>query len=306
MVKFGQIIMGPPGSGKSTYCAAMEYKYNSIGRHTIIVNLDPQVTPEELPYKPTVDVCDLVDASKVSDTFELGPNATLLYCMEYLLENVDWLIEKLSPFKDSYILYDIPGQIELFTHHTSLRDVIQKLEKNGHRLVGVNLIDSTLCADPYKYIAALLSSLSCQIFVQLPHVNILSKLSLLKIVKKDLAYKLEYYTEANDLQELMVVLRNGIHMPNQERFEKFTSTLCELIEDFNLVSFGTLDVQDNESIERVIRIIDRSSGYIANLGDSFPHNRNVYDFSFSNNITDDVYLKNNVADLQERYVDSDE
>lgn len=37
--------------------------------------------------------------------------------MEYLIENVDWLIDELNEFaEDSFILFDCPGQIELYSH----------------------------------------------------------------------------------------------------------------------------------------------------------------------------------------------
>ncbi|UKK00758.2 hypothetical protein MACK_000832 [Theileria orientalis] len=270
MVVFGQVVIGPPGSGKSTYCAAMQHKLNSMNRKCIIINLDPQVTLKELPYEPTIDVCNLIDSERVAKAFGLGPNSTLVYCMEYLLENIDWLLDEISKNKDSYLLYDLPGQVELFVHNNATKDIVARLEKANQRLVLVNLVDSTLCTDPFKYVAAMLSSLSSQIFIQLPHINVLSKLKLLKKLKNDLAYRLEYYTQAQDLQELMEVLRTGIHLPNSQKFEKFTSTLCEIIEDFNLVSFCTADVEDEVSLERVLSSADRAVGYIPfNEGDLY-------------------------------------
>ncbi|CAF4920110.1 unnamed protein product, partial [Rotaria socialis] len=42
-VVFGQIVVGPPGSGKTTYCAAIQDYYNKCiadgsSRHVYIVN----------------------------------------------------------------------------------------------------------------------------------------------------------------------------------------------------------------------------------------------------------------------------
>ncbi|KAK1934758.1 putative ATP binding family protein [Babesia divergens] len=264
MVKFGQIVMGPPGSGKSTYCAAAKQFLTKLGRPSAIVNLDPQVTPFDLPYSADVDICDLVESGNVSESFDLGPNATLLYSMEYILANLDWLTAKVDSLGDVYIFYDIPGQVELFTHHTALREIIERLQyKHNHRLAGVNLIDSTLCADPFKYVAALLTSLSCQIFIQLPHINVLSKLDLLKLVQKDLAFNLEFYTSVSSLDELLTFFKSSSTYRLNKRFERFTSSLCELIDDFNMVSFATLDVQNQESLMKLIRLVDKSTGYIS-------------------------------------------
>ena len=46
---FGQIVIGPPGSGKTTYCEAMSRFLKAIGREVVIVNIDP--ANENMPYK---------------------------------------------------------------------------------------------------------------------------------------------------------------------------------------------------------------------------------------------------------------
>lgn len=45
---YGQVIIGPPGSGKTTYCNALKLFFDAIGRPSIIVNLDP--ANENMPY----------------------------------------------------------------------------------------------------------------------------------------------------------------------------------------------------------------------------------------------------------------
>jgi hypothetical protein len=42
---------------------------------------------------------------------ELGPNGSLIYCMEYLLDNIYWLIDRLAKLKSHYIIFDCPGQV---------------------------------------------------------------------------------------------------------------------------------------------------------------------------------------------------
>lgn len=41
MALFGQIVIGPPGSGKTTYCFCMKEYYEYFGRQVALVNLDP-------------------------------------------------------------------------------------------------------------------------------------------------------------------------------------------------------------------------------------------------------------------------
>jgi len=35
---------------------------------------------------------------------------------------------------EDYILFDCPGQVELFTHHSSLRNIFFRLQKLGYRV----------------------------------------------------------------------------------------------------------------------------------------------------------------------------
>lgn len=60
MVRFGQVVVGPPGSGKTTYCLGMRQYLKAIGRDAAVINLDPANHGEGLPYTPDVDIEELV------------------------------------------------------------------------------------------------------------------------------------------------------------------------------------------------------------------------------------------------------
>ena len=67
--------------------------------------------------------------------FGLGPNGGMLYCMEYLEANYDWLEDRLKELdKDDYVLFDLPGQVELSTIHPSVKNIIRRLTKSGFRV----------------------------------------------------------------------------------------------------------------------------------------------------------------------------
>ena len=53
-VTFGQIVIGPPGSGKTTYCDAMAQLLRNLGREVAVLNIDPANEGEILPYKGTI------------------------------------------------------------------------------------------------------------------------------------------------------------------------------------------------------------------------------------------------------------
>jgi hypothetical protein len=41
----------------------------------------------------------------------LGPNGGLMYCMEYLLANIEWLEAQLRELETNYVIFDCPGQV---------------------------------------------------------------------------------------------------------------------------------------------------------------------------------------------------
>jgi hypothetical protein len=79
---FGQFVIGPPGSGKTTYCNGMKQFLDGIGRKCAVVNLDP--ANENIFDGVEIDIRDLCDLETVMKELQLGPNGALLYCMEYL------------------------------------------------------------------------------------------------------------------------------------------------------------------------------------------------------------------------------
>lgn len=67
------------------------------------------------------------------EEMELGPNGGLLFCMEYLMQNFTWLQEKLNEFvgEDDYVIFDCPGQIELFSDRDIFRELARSLQNYG-------------------------------------------------------------------------------------------------------------------------------------------------------------------------------
>ena len=154
MVYYGQLVVGPPGCGKTTYCNGMSQFCNQMGRAVSVINLDfanEHITKHRLQregddskassnhegaeednrafYDCAIDVRDLVSLENVMEEYTLGPNGGLIFCMEYLKEHIDWLLEKISTLEDKYLIIDCPGQVELYSHQTVVQDIINILQK---------------------------------------------------------------------------------------------------------------------------------------------------------------------------------
>lgn len=132
------------------------------------------------------------------------------------------------------------------------------IKKLNLRLTAVHLVDSHLCSDASKYVSALMLSLSTMLHLELPHVNVLSKIDLIENYGK-LAFNLDFYTDAQDLTYLQNCLDQD---PRSAKYRKLTKELCEVIEDYSLVNFSTLDIQDKESVGNLVKLIDKTNGYI--------------------------------------------
>ncbi|NWV23278.1 GPN2 GTPase, partial [Origma solitaria] len=289
---FGQVVIGPPGSGKTTYCHAMREFLGRLGRRVAVVNLDP--ANEALPCPCALDIAELVTLPDVMDSLRLGPNGGLIYCMEYLEANADWLRDKLQELRGHYILFDCPGQVELYTHHESLKNVFAQLAKWNFRLAAVHLVDSHYCTDPGKFISVLCTSLSTMLHVELPHVNVLSKMDLIEQYGK-LAFNLDYYTEVLDLSYLVDHLASD---PFFRNFRRLNEKLVEVIEDYSLVSFVPLNVQDKQSMRQVMQAVDKANGY--SFGDQ--EHRSL-EALMSAAVGADFHFASTLA-VQEKYVQS--
>ncbi|PSN61973.1 hypothetical protein BS50DRAFT_624739 [Corynespora cassiicola Philippines] len=309
---FAQLVIGPPGSGKSTYCDGMHQFMTAIERKCSVVNLDP--ANDHTSYPVALDVRDLVTIDEIMEQEELGPNGGILYALEELEQNFEWLEEGLKALGDDYILFDCPGQVELFTHHSSLRNIFFRLQKLGYRLVVVHLTDSIVLSRPSLYVSSLLLALRSMLQMDLPHLNVLTKIDNLRNYQ-ELPFNLDYYTEVQDLNYLLPYLNkeqtSGIPGPAggkatdeldededepTSKFSALNKAIVELVEDFALVGFETLAVEDKKSMMALLRAIDRAGGYA--FGGAEGANDTVWQMAMRQDaVTMDA------RDVQERWLD---
>ncbi|PNH07274.1 GPN-loop GTPase 2 [Tetrabaena socialis] len=184
---FGQLVVGPPGSGKTTYCRGMQQFLQASGRRTAIVNLDP--ANDALPYEAAVDIADLVCLEEVMAELKLGPNGD---------------------------------------------------------------------------------------------------------------FSLEFYSEVQDLGYLVEAMGTR---PFSSRFKKLSQGLCEVIEEYGLVSFTPLAIQDRDSLAKLVMAVDKANGYcFATLRSHTPYPPELlYGSQAYGGVADrDVWLG-----LQERYADGE-
>ena len=259
---------------QSTFCASLITHLHLNRRSTFYVNLDPAA--EAFEYTPDLDIKDLISLEDVMEETGLGPNGGLIYCFEFLMDNLDFLTEALEPLTEEYlIIFDMPGQIELYTHVPILPSLVRFLTRSGAldiRLCAAYLLEATFVVDRAKFFAGTLSAMSAMILLEVPHINVLSKMDLVKgqVRKKDLKKFLTPDTtlledDPVDVERRRVggTVEDGGAKPEEKKsimkgssFKKLNTAVAQLIESFSMVSYLKLDSSDEDSVGAILSYID--------------------------------------------------
>lgn len=249
MGKFIQLVIGPAGVGKSSYCKTIQEHGKAQNRTIHVGNLDPAC--EVFDYEPAFDVRDFVDLDSIMEEFGLGPNGGLVYCMEHVIREYEWLQDQLDTFgEDDYILLDCPGQIELYSHLPVMKNLAKMLTDWGYRVASVYLIDALFVFDPPKFLSGCMLSLSCMLQLELPHLNI--------ITKCDLADKNQIEMVLDAEGSWMI---NSLDKNSPEKLRNLSRAIGSVLDDFMIVNFVLLDITDEDSVDEVLARCDHIIQY---------------------------------------------
>lgn len=248
MSRVGVMVLGPAGAGKSTFCNSIVSHMQTIGRRAHIVNLDPAAEPNK--YEFTIDIRDLISLEDVMEEMSLGPNGALIYCFEYLLQNLDWLDEEIGDYNDEYLIFDCPGQIELYTHIPVLPNIVRHLQQQlNFNLCATYLLEAPFVIDTSKFFSGALSAMSAMILLELPHINILSKIDL--VANEYSKRKLKRFLNPDS-----ILLVDSANQETNARFHKLNQSIAQLVDDFGMVQFLPLEAENPDSVSTIISYID--------------------------------------------------
>ncbi|KAM3122294.1 hypothetical protein SBP28_004484 [Candidozyma auris] len=296
---FGQIVIGPPGSGKSTFCHGMYQFLSALGRKSCIVNLDPANEHQAYP-SCALDIRDTISIDQVMTKHGLGPNGALVHSFESMYENTlkafAKAIEDLSS-SGNYLIFDCPGQVELFTHEKSFHRIFDVLtSKYDARLCVVSLVDSVYLTNATQYISITLLTLRSMLQLGLPQVNVISKIDKLKEYGT-LPMPLDYYSAAEDLQCLDQQIQEESSGKLGKNLVKLTKLVGHVVEDFGIVKYEVLSVEDKRSMMNLLEKIDRANGYI------FGTNELSGDSLWRQAVFNGQSFQDDNVTLQERWID---
>lgn len=168
-------FVGTAGAGKSTLTNAFAQWLQDAKISVATVNLDPGVIL--LPYSPDIDIRDYVSLQEVMGRYNLGPNGGLIAAIDLMSAHLDSLKEEIDELGTDFILFDAPGQIELFAFRETGPIIVSAV--GGERKMIIFLVDSALARTPAGFVSSLLLSASVQVRFNLPQLNVLSRADLL-------------------------------------------------------------------------------------------------------------------------------
>jgi len=251
-MRVAQLVLGPAGAGKSTYCHTLHMWGVDIGRDIRVVNLDPAAT--RVPYPLHKDVRDLttVDLAMGDQTTDFGPNGALVFCMRHLLDHIDDFLELLElgdGSSDQYLLFDCPGQIELCTHLDIMERFAAQLTKAGFRVMAVFLVEPSHVLDPSRHLSAALAATSAFMALQVPFTGLVTKMDdLPPEARAEVGEVVE--KQAEELMEDSVDTFFG------HKFHKLTAALADVLMQPSFGAFRPFDRGDKGGVGDTVALMD--------------------------------------------------
>ncbi len=174
LLVYSIFIVGTAGCGKSLLTHTMKDWFISKSSSVITVNLDPGA--ESLPYQPDVDIRLYVDIHQLMEKYQLGPNGALVLAADMIATRVEELQNDIDSYSPDYVIFDTPGQIELFAYRPSGEFLTRQLESEEKAMLYV--YDAWLCTNPQNFLSLSLLASSVKLRLKLPFLPVMNKVDL--------------------------------------------------------------------------------------------------------------------------------
>lgn len=168
------ICLGMAGSGKTTFVQRVNSYLHARKTPPYVINLDPAV--HEVPYPANIDIRDTVNYKEVMKKYGLGPNGGIVTALNLFttrFNEVMNFIEKRSS-QCKYVIFDTPGQIEVFTWSASGAIISESLASSFPTVI-VYVLDSARSVSPVTFMSNMLYACSILYKMKLPFVVVMNK-----------------------------------------------------------------------------------------------------------------------------------
>lgn len=239
-MKYAEIVIGPPGSGKSTY--VMNKKASLSHRHPFAINLDPGNKRDTgFDYS----ICSISSSREFQETHDVGPNMSSKMILEEFSSSFEEIFREHIEDTDHYLLLDFPGQIELFICSDVPNNILGYLKRNGYSVVVINLIDLVFFTNSHSLISSYMISTLCLCLLESAQVNVISKCD--NWDRLNLEHPLRDIADLTCLSEM----KSSLH-----------TEMIDFVHNQCLLSYEILDYDNLDSISYLQVAIDRASGLL--------------------------------------------
>ncbi|MDD5474204.1 MAG: ATP/GTP-binding protein [Candidatus Methanoperedens sp.] len=168
-------FIGSAGSGKSSLTGAFAGWMQNQGYDAVTVNLDPGI--ENAPYVPDVDIRDWIKLRDIMQEHGVGPNGAQIIAADMLALNTNEMKEIIESYDTDYVIFDTPGQMELFVLRQSGKYLVDAFGAD-RSIIGF-LYDPVISRNPSGFISLMLQAASVHVRFNVPFISILTKTDLL-------------------------------------------------------------------------------------------------------------------------------
>merc|ERR1719474_1411603 len=161
------------GSGKTTFVQRLTSHLHTKGSPPYVVNLDPAC--REVPYPANIDIRDTVNYKQVMKQYKLGPNGGIVTSLNLFATKFDQVLQLVGSKETEFVIFDTPGQIEVFTWSASGNIITEALAAQMPTVV-VYVMDSVRSTSPVTFMSNMLYACSILYKCKLPFIVAINKI----------------------------------------------------------------------------------------------------------------------------------
>ncbi|RWS08518.1 GPN-loop GTPase 1-like isoform X2 [Dinothrombium tinctorium] len=173
------IVLGMAGSGKTSLVQRVTNHLYAEKCNPYVINLDPACI--EVPYPANIDIRDTVKYKEVMKQFGLGPNGGIITSLNLFATRFDQIMKLIDKRKaeHKYVVFDTPGQIEVFTWSASGQIVTETLASEYPTVI-VYVMDIVRNLNPITFMSNMLYACSILYKTKLPFLVVMNKVDIVE------------------------------------------------------------------------------------------------------------------------------
>jgi GTPase SAR1 family protein len=214
------------------------------------------------------DIKELIAVEDAMEELQYGPNGGLMFCLEYLLDNIEWLTSDLGEYQDEFLIVDCPGQIELYTHSDIMSRIVSVFQMADYKPCGIYLMESLFLQDITKFFAGVLTATSAMLQIGIPHLNVISKMDLLESRRSGEDPDVDDAYVTDDLHHLHryfypdpSLLNEQMSESTRPKFLELNRAIVQLIDEFDMVNFIPLNIKKESSLQNIMMHIEMATQF---------------------------------------------